>query len=400
MKSRKRSGMGNAPLDNRRDSLIEEREEIVLSAGLQQNTDPPLATPTREELWKLTKIELQKRCRQLKLNNIWGRKNELIDMLIENARNATDTNRVDDHLEQNNDQSNEYQYFRQFILETNTRFEAVNHELNEKEKEIKALKNRLISAENMVECLQRKLDSYDNAPNIISNMQSTKETKTLILGDSSLKEMKSTDLAEHCKIRTIPGANLDLLKCWVADMLTYNVKECVIHCGMQDLLEPNSKAENILDALGALVAELRTKNEDITVKVCELIPCTDSTDMVNRVENFNLKLVDWCVSNGITLINTELHFRLATGEIDETCFTSTDDTTRHPLTRMGAIRLLEAIGKICDGILCDDWKKVKKDFLQTRYNDKTNNTSNRPENVKNGNVGWNLPFTRTNAPTQ
>jgi len=397
MENRNRSLVSNAPLDNRRDSLIEGREKIVLSSGSQHNAESLLATPTREELLKLTKNELQKLCRQQKLNNIWVKKNELIDMLIVNARNTSDTNEVDDHLVQNNDQSNENQYIRQFILETNTRFEAVNHKLNEKEKEVKALKNRLVSAEHMIERLQQKMDSYDNASNTTSNMQSTNEAKTLILGDSSLKEMKSSDLAEHCKIRTIPGANLDLLKCWVTDMLTYKVKECVIHCGVQDLFEPNSKVETILDALGALVAELRTKNEDITVKICELIPCIDSTIMENRVENFNLKLVDWCVSNGITLINTELHFRLATGEIDESCFTSTDDATRHPLTRIGAIRLLEAMGKKCDGILCDDWKKVKKDFFQTQYNGKTNNIPNRPENVKSENTGRNSTFSWTNA---
>jgi len=126
-------------------------------------------------------------------------------------------------------------------------------------------------------------------------------------------------------VRTIPEANLDLVTSWVADRLEYSVKECIIYCGIQDLLEKNSKIETILDSLGALITELKNKNENVVVKVCELVPTPKSNELKFKIEQYNLKLTEWCATNGVPLISTELHFRLGTGEVDVNCFVADDN---------------------------------------------------------------------------
>jgi len=385
MENSNMSVISNAPSENRRTSLTGERERNDISAILQGNTESSSETPSREVLRTLTKAELQKRCRLLKLNSIWVKKEELIDMILDHAGNNVNTNEVYDSLTpvQTDYKLNE-QYLRQFIKETKTCFETVNKQLVEKNEQINELRNKLVAAENKIERLQEQIDSSTINP---PNAQSCSEVKTLILGDSTLKEIKFSDLAENCRIRTIPGANMDLLKCWVTEKLEYNVKECIIYCGAQDLQESSSKVENILDNLGTLVAELKTKNENISVKICELIPCSNSTDMANRTENFNLRLIEWCVNNGLSLINTELHFRLGTGDIDETCFISSDSVNGQTLTRTGATRLLDAISKKCDGILCAEWKSVKIGHIQTKYNGEPNSSSIRTKNVNIRNEG-------------
>ena len=101
----------------------------------------------------------------------------------------------------------------------------------------------------------------------------------------------------------------------------------------------------ILDKLGALIAELKAKNESISVSVCELVPTLMLGGMQEKISNFNIKLTDWCARNGISLISTELCFRFGTGEMDTSCYVFEEDTVSHELNRIGAVRLLDAISK-------------------------------------------------------
>lgn len=47
--------------------------------------------------------------------------------------------------------------------------------------------------------------------------------KTLLLGTSNLTEVRSSDLGKHCSIRTIQGAAMDLLRCWVNEPLNWSL---------------------------------------------------------------------------------------------------------------------------------------------------------------------------------
>ena len=100
-------------------------------------------------------------------------------------------------------------------------------------------------------------------------------------------------------------------------------------------------SEAILDVLGDIVTELKSKNENIIVKVCELVPSLKSVDFVDRIHNYNTKLHNWCSNNGIDCIKTRDYFKLGTGDVDINCY----DNDNHPydnLSRIGAVRLLDA----------------------------------------------------------
>ena len=60
-------------------------------------------------------------------------------------------------------------------------------------------------------------------------------------------------------MRTIHGANIDLLRSWIAEKLDRTPTECVIYCGLNDIIE-ELPSENILDNLGSLISDLKEKN--------------------------------------------------------------------------------------------------------------------------------------------
>lgn len=48
---------------------------------------------------------------------------------------------------------------------------------------------------------------------------SSNSAKCVLLGDTNLRRVLCSDLDENCFIRTIRGANVDLLRCWVTEKL-------------------------------------------------------------------------------------------------------------------------------------------------------------------------------------
>ena len=101
-----------------------------------------------------------------------------------------------------------------------------------------------------------------------------------------------------------------MLKSWILEKLDHCPKECIIYGGMQDLLDENGNTEKVLDVLGDLVANLKNKNSEVNVKVCELIPTLKSTELASKIEQFNSKLSNWCENNGVVFIKTHKYFNL------------------------------------------------------------------------------------------
>ena len=346
-------------------------EDLVLDGDRSRHSvrQPSLGNPTREYLQGVTKCELQKHCRMLGLGSVWVPKDKLIDMIMEYTESTTSVGATQ-HANMDEISVSELRKFKDFVNETNARFDSINSNLLEKDKEIDELKNRVLVAEGRIQTLLSKIELCEAAHCNMNDIQPTRDDRILLLGDACLTQVKSSDLDERCMVRTVPGANMDLMKSWVTDKLDYSLKECIVYCGAQDVLESNSRIEKILDDLGDLITELRNKNEDITVRVCELVPNLMSNEAQAKTEAFNLKLTDWCAKNGISLISTELYFRLGMGDADANCYVASDDegTLSSDLTRTGAIRLLEAIANKCENkILCAQWKQVKQNAIRNKY---------------------------------
>ena len=343
-----------------------------------------LQNPSKEFLQEnFTKPQLQKQCQLLGLRNIWVRKNELIDMIADYYSEQEGVRTLDEPQNpQQGDATNDTMNVE--ITAINRKLEQLERRLESKDNEIVELKNRLIEAEDQVRNMHAILQTLqrDN----MNDQQCQTDKKTLIIGDSTLDRVRASDLDEACVIRTIHEANFSLIKSWLANQLTHPLRECIIYCGLQDLMEKNMKIENILDTLGCIVSELKSKNDEIKVSVCELIPHAENPEIKERVEHFNVKLVEWCTENSISVIKTELSFRLGTGDIDINCFD--DDEAETTLSRIGIIRLLKAIDKMRENkITSEKFRNTKRTEIKnvSERSMNTRNTVTKSDNERNRN---------------
>ena len=114
-----------------------------------------------------------------------------------------------------------------FMKEMNDNFYIVNNSLAEKEKEINELKIKLFLAEEKIKFLEEEL-CYIKGDQQVDNA-TLPEKKILLIGDSCLQEIKGDDLHNSVIVRTLPEANMILLKAWITEKLNHSLKECIIY---------------------------------------------------------------------------------------------------------------------------------------------------------------------------
>ena len=364
-----------------------------------------LTNPSKEFLSKYTKGELQKHCSQLGITGIWTTKDNLIDKLVVHYRNIEETQSSPDTSQERENGNFQSPYppdllrkFEKFVRETKDNLYVVNNSLAEKEREIKELKNRLFFAEETIKQLEEALQNQNEMNTRQPLVPAQDGGNILLIGDSSIKEVKPSDLHKNVMIRTLPEANVDLLKSWITEKLDRSLKECIIYCGTQDLLDEDITLENVLDNLGTAVAELKERNHEINVKVCELVPTLKTDNLQVRINQYNIKLREWCNNNGVTLIKTQDFFRLGTGDVDVNCYENQSDLEYDLLNRIGAIRLLDAISSVCQNeVTCSNWKEIKTKLCNLKnYSSKFNAVSERSSDFfenreinRNNNVKFN-----------
>lgn len=104
--------------------------------------------------------------------------------------------------------------------------------------------------------------------------------------------------------------------------------------------------------------------------------------MQNRVSEFNSELAKWCGLNDIALISTVPHFLLGTGETDFNCFMYRNGSVTSDLSRIGAVRLLDAISKNNQTYLSSDWEKIKtRDSEHVSFQHAKNSMTNIDDNI-------------------
>ncbi|KAK4294401.1 hypothetical protein Pmani_032972 [Petrolisthes manimaculis] len=243
--------------------------------------------------------------------------------------------------------------------------EMINSKLATKDMEIELLNTEVKAAYHTIEQLQHRVTELEkhhcgSRNHHTSAGRHAPSDTCLLLGDTNLNSIISSDLHTSCRVRTIPGANMDRLRCWVNEKLRKSPSDCIIYCGTNDTIEENSSAK-ILDNLGALISELKEKNNSINVYVCNVVPYSTHEDIQERIEGFNNDVVKWAETNGIPVIDTVPTFTLGTGELDDLCFDK--KTGLHStLNRLGVIKLLGTINKQCPQFkLCPNWEEVRRD---------------------------------------
>ena len=340
--------------------------EDIGMTGSEREREPSLRVPTREYLRSLTKIDLQKHCRELGLSEIWVTKPKLIEKIMD----KTNENRADETLaNEENDISNDL--LRRILEEVN----ELKREMKDKDQQIRELTNKLDDTQEIVDGLYGRITVVEERMSEESTNRNMDDPsppeKTLLLGDTNLSKILRSDLVDSCKIRTINEANIDLLRCWVNEKLNWNPVKAVLYCGMSDVIADRNVSD-VIDGLGTLVASLKEKNEAMEIFICELVPDMKEEALQSKVKDFNRKLIEWGYNNQVNIIKTDLPFKLGTGEIDELCFMGKEVDAPLTFNRYGAIRLLSTIIKQYPYLdLCVDLEQIR-DSMNRKDSDNPN----------------------------
>lgn len=341
----------------------------------QPAAEPSIEHPTREFLDKnCLKPDLQKRCRELGIRNIWANKSQLIEMILEKVQlepgnmqpNPTEIgatltpstqhqqNTATSH--EDNDESEELSF-----MHVAREIKMIKTKLATKDMEIDLLNTEVRAAYHTIEQLQQRVTELEQGKKGCDTGDKHSNT-CLLLGDTNLHPISSSDLHHSCWLRTIPGANMDLLKCWVNDKLRKSPSECIIYCGSEDVIEEHSPA-TVLDNLSSLICNLKEKNNTMNVYVCKVVPYSLQREVREKIEAYNDQLAKWGETNGIPVIDTVPVFTLGTGELDDLCFNEGTDSKCPTLNRLGTIKLLTTINKQCPQLkLCPDWQVKRKTY--------------------------------------
>lgn len=327
---------------------------------MENNSEPSLTNPTWEYLHSnFRKIELQKHCRELGLTKIWVTKANLIDMIMEKVKPTITTHGNEEECEDADQSSASIRSITRNIVE-------INEKLKNKDEEIRMLKEELNTAQGTIDKLISRVSSMEKKIEAVATRPERQDSdshpsandtlapptshflpiqeRTLLLGDGNLSQISTGDLKDNCSIRTIEGANIDVIKCWVSEKLTWKPTKCIIYGGMQDILD--SKTPNvILDTMGDLISSLKEKNENMIIYICEIVPVAREEDIQSAIKDYNNKLIEWSFNNSINIIKTDLPFRIATGEMDDMCTDVDLDSCNVNLNRFGVIRQLDTILK-------------------------------------------------------
>ena len=135
-----------------------------------------------------------------------------------------------------------------------------------------------------------------------------------------------------------------------------------------------STFSDIFDRLGFLIAELKQVNENMNIHICELAPILNVGDYDELINSFNNQVATWSANNGVSIIKTNLQFRLGTGEVDHMCFNENSENDNY-LNRFGVIRLLNVISKQCSWFkLHENWESIMSQSMPTSsYNQRNIN---------------------------
>ena len=154
-----------------------------------------------------------------------------------------------------------------------------------------------------------------------------------------------------------------------------------------------------LDHLGSLISDLKEKNSEMKIHVCQVVPVPEPLEIQAKVKYYNEQLLEWGETNGVNIVKTAPEFTLGTGNVDEWCF---DKEDKKPciLNRLGVIKLLSVLQKQCSGFhLCKNWSSIQRQpnniSLNTRLGDTRGAHGDRPQPQSTV-----APVIPSNAPTR
>lgn len=163
--------------------------------------------------------------------------------------------------------------------------------LQTKDLEIEVLNEKVKTAYSTIRTLNQRISDLEKSINKKADTTANPDTpvvrreRSLLLGDTNLQPALHSDV-ENYSVRIIRGANIDLLKCWVSEKLTWTPTRCFVYAGLYDL-QNNMNPVSILDQMTELVGELRKKNDSMEIFISQLAPTIITDEFQARVADFN-----------------------------------------------------------------------------------------------------------------
>ena len=149
------------------------------------------------------------------------------------------------------------------LLHISKEIMTIKSKLATKYLEIKLLYTEMKTAYNTIEQLQQhviELEQHqcERGDHHISAERPAPPSTCLLLGDTNLSPILPSDLHHTCWVRTIHGANMDLLRSWVSEKMPKYPSDCIIYSGTSDIIDEHSP-DTLLDNLGSLTSDLKKK---------------------------------------------------------------------------------------------------------------------------------------------
>ena len=246
-------------------------------------------------------MQLQKHCRDIGITKVYVTKEKLVELIMEKHRSARSStvesgNQDDKNSEVTNSEiKNIITELRERMNIRDTEIEEMGELLKAANVTINKLNDRISSLEDQVKLLRENsghgTTTTGETQGLSTLSQSTVPRGTLLLGDSNLTAVRTSDLATGCSIRTIRGANTDLINCWVSEKLQWAPKNVVLYCGLQDIMDDMAIVD-IFDKLGSLITSLKQVNDSMQIYICELAPAIKAEKYDDPINNFNIHLID------------------------------------------------------------------------------------------------------------
>lgn len=120
------------------------------------------------------------------------------------------------------------------LLRISREIKTIKSNMATKNLEIELLNTEVKIAYHIIEQLQQRVIElekhlWENGNHQTSTESPTPRSNCLLLGDTNLSTILPSDLHHSCWVRTIPGANMDLIRSWVSEKMHKSPSECIIY---------------------------------------------------------------------------------------------------------------------------------------------------------------------------
>ena len=178
-------------------------------------------------------------------------------------------------------------------------------------------------------------DEIDNYIDLTKETKKHIKQKTLLVGSSILKGVKTNQLNSETAVRSFPGATTVSLREKLRDYDIDNCKTIILHVGGNDADNGDSLdsfCDNYIELLESLASD------DRRLIVSGLLP-RKSVDL----EPYNDTLRSLCAENDTEFVDNYQNFLLASGEIPASYFWK----DKVHLNQHGTIKLVTSIDRVC-----------------------------------------------------